>query len=291
MFDTAFTFGIDRLINGSDPRLNALQAFSEAASASKNTILLDSICMSSGKDSFSSFAIREDLISPSFLKNSGLLAANAEGTFEQMLRTAYASFRPEVSFMVFAFQDWVRSASLYRAFRTRSGNLPWMQWPSELRDQPKTQDVDLRAYQDEILYGAFVQMQLFLEWKEIREAAYAKGLKIIGRLPYASAADSIDVWSHQDLFQLQSGVSSAAYDWSALQQEHYDWWLNRIGYIGRIYDGVILEGFAEIAAGGGHELMQALAVPAQETALYAVRNSSWQADTATLAAEAGISIV
>jgi len=290
MFDTAFTFSVEMFIKSGDPRMKALQIIHEAAGCSADTILLDTICMSSGGDAISSFAIREDLISSSFLQNSGLLKGEIPLDRAQMLRQAYAGFHPEVSFMVFAFQDWVRSMSLYHAFRMQAGDLPWMEWPPELRTQPTAQDVDLHAFQDEILYEAFVQMQLFLEWKEIRQAAYAENLKIIGRLPYASAADSVDAWSHQELFRIEQGSATAAYDWEALRSQGYEWWLNRIGYIGRIYDGVILEHFERMAECGGHGLMQALREPAGEIELYAVRDDSWTAQTAALAEEAGIHV-
>ena len=49
---------------------------------------------------------------------------------------------------------------------------------------------------------AFVQFLFFRQLASLRAYAKAKGIGLIGDLPIFVAADSADVWTHPDLFQL-----------------------------------------------------------------------------------------
>ena len=53
---------------------------------------------------------------------------------------------------------------------------------------------------DEIRYHKFVQFQFFKQWKELKEYANKKGIKIIGDMPIFIAYDSADLWANKHLF-------------------------------------------------------------------------------------------
>jgi len=86
---------------------------------------------------------------------------------------------------------------------------------------------------------------------------------MIGDVPIYVAHDSADVWSHQDLFQLdENGRTTACagvppdyfsedgqlwgnplYRWDVLKARGFSWWLERLGQAARRFDAVRLDHF------------------------------------------------
>jgi 4-alpha-glucanotransferase len=93
-------------------------------------------------------------------------------------------------------------------------------------------------------------MQYFFhsQWKRLRTYVNALGIKFIGDIPIFVAADSVDTWSNLHYFKTDgdghysavSGVppdffsqtgqlwGNPVYDWKALANDNYDWWIKRI---------------------------------------------------------------
>ncbi|NCB32792.1 MAG: hypothetical protein EOM64_02730 [Erysipelotrichia bacterium] len=209
---------------------------------------------------FSSHAIRESLISGEWLKESGYLITDNE----DVLKQAALQHVPDVNYMVFSFQEWVRNNALFYAFKKNQNNEPWYEWPEELRLQPKLQSVILKPYQNDLLYSAFAQQMLFLQWNRIRQNAADQDVRIVGSLPYLSAYDSADVWSHQECFH-----EDGSYHWDAMRSDRFSWWMDRIGYTSRLYDGVILESFEQLVKQGGETFFEELKNTSDELLLYA----------------------
>jgi 4-alpha-glucanotransferase len=94
----------------------------------------------------------------------------------------------------------------------------------------------------------FLQFAFERQWREVRQAAAAKGVRLIGDLPIYVAHDSADAWAHSDLFLIdrtgrlsaQAGVPPDAfsatgqlwgnplYRWRKMQNDGYAWWIARI---------------------------------------------------------------
>jgi 4-alpha-glucanotransferase len=85
------------------------------------------------------------------------------------------------------------------------------------------------------------QVRFEREWRELREYAAARGVRLIGDLPIYVAPESADHVSHPDLFleDVVAGVPPDAftdegqlwgnplYDWRALRAQGYAWWVER----------------------------------------------------------------
>ena len=99
---------------------------------------------------------------------------------ERYLRKAFSRFREDLSFMTFSFQEWMRHYALFRTFRKIEGNKPWPEWENlAFRDLPLNESsVDLKQYEDEILYQVFLQYELFLQWKNLKQHVNDLGLEI-----------------------------------------------------------------------------------------------------------------
>lgn len=88
-------------------------------------------------------------------------------------------------------------------------------------------------------------------------------MRIVGDMPMYVSADSADVWSEPDIFDLdgdghaamQAGApadqlsaegqlwGNPTYDWDVLRSDGYDWWLRRLDRAFKLYDYVRLDRF------------------------------------------------
>ena len=60
----------------------------------------------------------------------------------------------------------------------------------------------LLQYMKKIQFWKIMQYLFFEQWKTLRTYANEHGVKIIGDLPIYVSLDSVDVWAHPELFQL-----------------------------------------------------------------------------------------
>ena len=101
---------------------------------------------------------------------------------------------------------------------------------------------------DDIKYYKFLQFLFFRQWNALKEYANRHGIEIVGDIPIFVSLDSVDVWAHKDLFQLDTkghpscvaGVppdyfsatgqlwGNPLYDWKAHKKQDYAWWIARV---------------------------------------------------------------
>ena len=147
-----------------------------------------------------------DLVAPGFsayLVEFERVAAWKEG----LLAKAWQRFRCQKNHGAFErFRDksaWLPGYSLFMALREKFGRTPWYEWPAEYRraDRPAmlAAAADLAERVD---YYCFEQYLFHQQWQALRDHARRKGVRIIGDLPIYVAADSADVWAHQQIFDL-----------------------------------------------------------------------------------------
>ena len=145
--------------------------------------------------------------------------------------------------------DWARDAAEFRACRLHHNEAPWWDWPPALRERRPDAIAELRRDAAQTIQQW--QSALFLferHWREVRLHALSRGIQIIGDMPIYVAHDSVDVWCHRDLFQLDetgrplgvAGVPPDPYsdtgqlwgnplfDWGAMAAHNYEWWVERV---------------------------------------------------------------
>ena len=182
---------------------------------------------------------------------------------ETYLRQAYRNFKPDHNFSVFAYQEWTRNYALFMTFKQLNGGVCWNEWKPEFRDQPVTNEVDLKQYQDEILYQVFVQYELYLQWKNLKQYANDLGIEIMGDLPFYVGLDSADVWADRKNFLLDqkgrptfiAGVppdyfsatgqrwGNPIYNWEYMKKDGFTFWIDRLSYTERLFDQVRVDHF------------------------------------------------
>jgi 4-alpha-glucanotransferase len=114
----------------------------------------------------------------------------------------------------------------------------------------------------------FAQFLLFRLAERLKEHARARGLRLIGDLPFFASPDSSDVWANPELFLFEeqhrprfvAGVppdyfsargqlwGNPVYDWDAIRRTGYRWCIDRLRALLTFVDAVRLDHFRGFAA-------------------------------------------
>jgi len=145
--------------------------------------------------------------------------------------------------------DWLEEFATYMALKEAHDLKPWIEWEVPYRN-PANTEVELwkKENREAINYIKFLQYIFNMQWKEIKNFANMRGIKVIGDLPIYVAYDSAETWANQELFVLDSeGVPEVVagvppdyfsstgqlwgnpiYRWDVLKQNNYRFWIDRI---------------------------------------------------------------
>jgi 4-alpha-glucanotransferase len=150
--------------------------------------------------------------------------------------------------------------ALKRLFHGKS----WNRWPAEAsRITPEKNQDYSEELGHEIGVQKYLQWQFSRQWRELRSYANQRGIAVIGDIPIFVAYDSADVWSHRELFLLDSkgkptvvaGVppdyfSSSGqlwgnphYDWEGMEQGGYQLWIERFKTTLELFDIIRVDHF------------------------------------------------
>ena len=241
----------------------------------------------------SSFAGNELLISPDGLIEDRLLRPidcegasftasatdyNAVISFKRrILETAWSNFctgaHAELQAGYEQFRDlhchWLEDYALFRALKAKHDDAYYLDWPVEL--VRRVPEVLARARQElvsQIDQVRFAQFLLLRQAERLKKHAHAKGLRLIGDLPFFVSPDSSDVWADPGLFLLDeqhrplfvAGVppdyfsatgqlwGNPVYDWDAIRNTGYRWCIDRLRALLAYVDAVRLDHFRGFAA-------------------------------------------
>ena len=226
---------------------------------------------------FSSFAMDELYISLDFLTEEGLLdhvpnylkgmkaiAYHDVRVFkDQYLHKAFEKFVPDAEYQEFVQQEWLKNYALFMAFKKANHMFCWLEWPPKMRDYFENEEMDLKPYEEQIRYQCFLQYVVLKQWKKLKAYANAKGIAVMGDIPFYVGHDSADCWSARSNFLLDknghprfiAGVppdyfseigqrwGNPIYDWEYMQKNGFTFWLNRLGYNKDLFDIIRLDHF------------------------------------------------
>jgi 4-alpha-glucanotransferase len=173
-----------------------------------------------------------------------------------ILRKAFETFSNKASdyeYEIFCDrnQDWLDDYTLFTALKEHFQDKPWNEWPAELRDRNKTAlEEATQRFADRVALEKFIQYAFFKHWYRLKAYCNEHGVQVIGDLPIYVDFNSADVWANPRYFKLDAhkkpyvvaGVppdyfsatgqlwGHPLYDWNALRQDGYSWWLDRIGH-------------------------------------------------------------
>jgi len=158
---------------------------------------------------------------------------------------------------------------LFHALKARYGGASYLQWPEELvRRTPAALDQARRDLASQVEQVRFAQFVLSRQGARLKAHARAKGVRLLGDLPFFVSPDSSDVWAHPELFLLDAehrprvvaGVppdyfsahgqrwGNPIYDWDALGARGYRWCIDRVRALLAHVDAIRLDHFRGFTA-------------------------------------------
>jgi 4-alpha-glucanotransferase len=244
--------------------------------------------------SMSSFAGNWLLISPGSLISDGLIqASDAQSQFsvdavdydsvipfkQQLLETAWANFKAgqrsagdlSAAYDEFCAEQahWLEDYALFRALKEKYREAYYLDWPAELVERsPSALAEARRELGSQIDQVRFAQFLLFRQADQLKEHAHARGVSVIGDLPFFVSQDSSDVWANPELFLLDerrrprfvAGVppdyfsaqgqlwGNPVYNWDAARATGYRWCTDRLRALLAHVDVIRLDHFRGFAA-------------------------------------------
>jgi len=138
---------------------------------------------------------------------------------------------------------WADDAAVFAAIKEDHDGAPWWDWEPALRDrEPEALAEATGRLADRIAAHRRGLMVFEQKWARVRRYATARGVTLVGDVPIYVGRDSVDVWFHRDLFQLDqiAGAPPDAFsetgqmwgtpvfDWEAIAADGYRWWIERI---------------------------------------------------------------
>jgi 4-alpha-glucanotransferase len=161
-------------------------------------------------------------------------------------------------------KSWLNDYAYSVAIRRRVNGAAWPAWPDEFRRRNPEALAKLAEEDGDLLAVEQAVQFLFDEqWRQLRGYCAERGIRILGDVAIFVNYDSVDVWTNQDIFDLDehlqphfvSGVppdyfsatgqrwGNPLYRWDVLEQRGFDWWIARIRRASELYDLVRLDHF------------------------------------------------
>ena len=189
-----------------------------------------------------------------------------------LLRRAFERFRDharsgahtELDAFGEANADWLDDFALFMALKSAHGGAAWITWEPALRRREAPALIHwTERLSDAILQHKFLQWQFAKQWAAVKAYANERHIRVIGDVPIFVAYDSDDVWANPELFDLDdegrprsvAGVppdyfsktgqlwGNPLYDWEAMAERGYAWWIRRFRAALSLYDIVRIDHF------------------------------------------------
>ncbi|MGD2245820.1 MAG: 4-alpha-glucanotransferase [Candidatus Aminicenantes bacterium] len=160
--------------------------------------------------------------------------------------------------------SWLDDFVLFVALKERFQKRVWSDWPPDVRDRQKEElQAMKKALHDDMDRERFLQYEFKRQWSALRSYCQEKGIQVIGDIPVYVNHDSVDLWTHPQLFKLDpnkrpyavAGVppdyfsatgqlwGNPLYRWDILKEKGYDWWIQRVDHNLSLFDIVRIDHF------------------------------------------------
>lgn len=161
-------------------------------------------------------------------------------------------------------QSWLDDYALFMAIKNAHGGQGWQDWPEDYKVYDRNKiEAWKEQFKDTIELYQAVQYLFFHQWHQLKQYANDHGIEILGDIPIYVAMDSADAWSHPELFMMDEHSNptcvaavppdafskegqlwgNPVYDWKYHQKTGYQWWIDRIERMSRLYDILRIDHF------------------------------------------------
>ncbi len=192
-----------------------------------------------------------------------------EKAWKRFQAGARKDLRPAFDEFCVSQSMWLEDYALFRALRAKYNGAYYLEWPEELvRRSPRALNEARRELSKQIDQVRLSQFLLARQGDQLKEYAHARGVSLIGDLPFFVSPDSSDVWASPELFLLDeqrrprfvAGVppdyfsaqgqlwGNPVYNWDALRSIGYRWCIDRLRALLVHVDLIRLDHFRGFAA-------------------------------------------
>lgn len=179
------------------------------------------------------------------------------------------------AFIDFASENlWLEDYALFMVLKESFENIGWFDWPKQLATrEPHALALERQKNRQRFNYYRFEQFEFFRQWNLLKNLAEQAGIRLFGDIPIYVGLDSVDVWTHQSIFTLDTetflpthvaGVppdyfsttgqrwGNPLYRWQSPESEVRDqlleWWVSRISNIFKMVDAARIDHFRGFAS-------------------------------------------
>jgi len=159
---------------------------------------------------------------------------------------------------------WLDDFVLFDALRARFKLESWNRWTRELtRREPDAIAKAQTEMQDDLEVRRVVQFFFFEQWQALRAYCAQHSIRVVGDIAIFVNFDSADVWTHPDLFRLNSELDpeviagvppdffskdgqrwgNPLYRWDVMKQRGYGWWIDRMRWVTQNFEYIRLDHF------------------------------------------------
>ncbi len=175
------------------------------------------------------------------------------------------SFMQEIAQFENENKEWISEYALYMSLKSHFQMQPWTEWQEDsiCSRIPGSMKYYCELLEEEILYHVSLQYLFYKQWNDLRSYGRKKGIGFIGDLPFYIPMDTADVWAEPEHFLLDDdrhpvligGVppdcfsktgqlwGTPIYNWQALRENGYSFWIRRIEAASKLYDVLRLDHF------------------------------------------------
>lgn len=160
--------------------------------------------------------------------------------------------------------DWLGDYALFMSLKFAHGGKAWYEWEEPVRMfEPKAIAKMRKKYADDIGFWEFIQYEYDKQWRALKEYVNGLGIEFIGDIPIYVAYDSVEVWTHPELFLLDETKTpidvagcppdvfaakgqlwgNPLYRWDVMEEQGYKWWTDRLRAACTTYDVVRIDHF------------------------------------------------
>lgn len=160
--------------------------------------------------------------------------------------------------------DWLDDYALFMALKDANNGASWQEWPAEMKGYSAEKAAKwAQEYKERIDYYKALQYFFAKQWQDLRKYANENGVEIIGDLPIYVALDSVDAWSHPELFQFDENCQptdvagcppdafsadgqlwgNPLYKWDYHKETGYAWWIKRMEHLANLFNILRIDHF------------------------------------------------
>jgi 4-alpha-glucanotransferase len=146
---------------------------------------------------------------------------------------------------------WVKEYSVFRTIKEDYKQKSWQEWDEFQEGTKETINTICsdKKYHNRCLFYSWLQFRLEQQFSAVSKKLTKLGILLKGDIPILMNEDSVDVWAHRDIFQIDSRAGAPPdmfsaqgqnwgfpiYNWDELEKQDYGWWRERLKVADKYY--------------------------------------------------------